>query len=93
MGFFPYEQAWPLSSARIAHIACYWKFFLLRYVQVLCEPRLWKADHAYLTSLMLQRQLSHLKGRKLDRRQVQAFFYGWLRLVLSCEHVHSHDFV
>jgi hypothetical protein len=26
-------------------------------------------DHAYLTYLMLQRQLSHLNGRKLDHRQ------------------------
>jgi hypothetical protein len=28
------------------------------------------ADHAYLTYLMLQRQLSHLNGRKLDHHQV-----------------------
>jgi hypothetical protein len=43
---------------------------------------------------MLQRQLSHLIRRKLDRRQVQAsyIFCVWLRLVLFCEYVHSHDF-
>jgi hypothetical protein len=29
-----------------------------------------KADHAYLTYLMLQRQFSHFSGRKLDHRQV-----------------------
>jgi hypothetical protein len=28
-----------------------------------------EADHAYITYLMLQRRLSHLSGRKLDRRQ------------------------
>jgi hypothetical protein len=27
--------------------ACYWKFFLLHYIQVLCQYRLCKADHAY----------------------------------------------
>jgi hypothetical protein len=37
-------------------------FFLLHYKQVLCQYRLCKADHAYLTYLMLQRQLSHLNG-------------------------------
>jgi hypothetical protein len=71
------------SSVRIAQTACYWKFFLVHYIQVLCQSRLCKADHAYLTYLMLQRQLSHLNGRKLDHRQVQA----------SYKHVHSHDFV
>jgi hypothetical protein len=59
-----------LSSICIACIACYWKFFLLRYVQVLCQSRLYRADHAYLTYLMLQWQLSHLNGHKLDHRQV-----------------------
>jgi hypothetical protein len=43
------------SSVRIAHIACYWKFFLLHYIQVLCQYRLCRADHVYLTYLMLQR--------------------------------------
>jgi hypothetical protein len=37
---------------------------------VLCQYRLCRADLAYLTCLTLQRQLSHLNGRKLDRRQV-----------------------
>jgi hypothetical protein len=46
------------------------KFFLLHYIQVLCQSRLCKADHDHLTYLMLQRQLSHLNGRKLDHRQV-----------------------
>jgi hypothetical protein len=39
-------------------------------IEVHCQCRLCKADHAYLTYLMLQRQLSHLNGRKLDHRQV-----------------------
>jgi hypothetical protein len=38
--------------------------------QVLCQYRLWKAVHTNLTYLMLQRQLSHLNDRKLDRRQL-----------------------
>jgi hypothetical protein len=52
-----------------------------------------KADHAYLTYLLLQRQRSHLNGRNLGRRQVWASynFCVWLRLVQCCEHVHSHD--
>jgi hypothetical protein len=58
------------SSVRITHIVCYWKFFLVHYTQVLCQSRLCKANHAYLTYLMLQRKLSHVNGRKLDRRQV-----------------------
>jgi hypothetical protein len=58
------------SSVRIAHIACYWKFFLLHYIQVFCQSRLCKAEHTYLMHLMLQRQLSYLNGRKLDHRQV-----------------------
>jgi hypothetical protein len=57
-------------SVRIALLACCRNFFLLHYIQVLCQYRLCKADHAYLTYLMLQRQFSHLNGRKLDHRQV-----------------------
>jgi hypothetical protein len=34
------------------------------------QYRLCKAEYAYLTYLMLQRQLSHLNGSKLDHRQV-----------------------
>jgi hypothetical protein len=61
----------------------------LNYRQVLCQYRLCKADHAYLT---LQRQLSRLNGRKLDHSQVQApyIFHVWLHLFLYREHVNSH---
>jgi hypothetical protein len=47
-GFVSYDYSWPLSSVPL--IAWYWKFFLLRYtlVQVLCQSRLFKDDHAYL---------------------------------------------
>jgi hypothetical protein len=41
------------------------KLFHFHYVQAFCQSRLCKADHAYLTYLMLQRQLSHLNGRKV----------------------------
>jgi hypothetical protein len=54
-GFVSYECAWLLSSVRIAHTACYWKFFLLHYTQALCQYRLYRAAHTYLTYLMLQR--------------------------------------
>jgi hypothetical protein len=57
-------------SVHFAHIACYWKFLLLHYTQVLCQSRLCKGDHAYLPYLILQRQLSHLNGRKLSHRQI-----------------------
>jgi hypothetical protein len=36
------------SSVHIAHTTCYWKFFLLHYIQVLCQCRLCKADYACL---------------------------------------------
>jgi hypothetical protein len=56
-----------LSSLRIAHIACYWKFILVHHIEVLIQYRFCKADHVYLTYLM---PLSHLNGRKRDHRQV-----------------------
>jgi hypothetical protein len=34
----------------------------VNYIQVLCQPRLCKADHGCLTYLMLQRHLSHLNN-------------------------------
>jgi hypothetical protein len=39
------------SSVHFAHIACYRKFSLVHYTQVLCQYRLCKPDHAYLTYL------------------------------------------
>jgi hypothetical protein len=77
-GVVSYEYASLFSSVRIVHIASYWKFFLVHYVQVLCQSRLCKADHVCLTYLMLQRQLSHLNGRKLVRQDSElALFYAW----------------
>jgi hypothetical protein len=58
------------SSVRIAHVACYCKYFLLHHTQVLCQYRLCRVDHSYITCLMLQRQLSHMNGLKLNHRQV-----------------------
>jgi hypothetical protein len=43
------------SSVHFAHIACYQKFFLLHYTEVLCQYRFYTADHTYLTYFMLQR--------------------------------------
>jgi hypothetical protein len=81
-----------LSSVRIAHVACYRKFFLVHCIQVLYQFRLCEADYAYLTYLLLQRQFNHFYGRKLDRRQVQAsyIFCVWPRLAICREHVQSH---
>jgi hypothetical protein len=59
-----------LWSVHIEHVACYSKFFLLYYMQVLCQSRLCKADHASRIYFMLQGQLSHFNGRKLDHRQI-----------------------
>jgi hypothetical protein len=72
MGLSPMNMLGLPSSVRIAHVACYCKFLLLHYTQVFCQYRLYKADHAYLTYLTLQRPLSDLNGRKLDHRQVSA---------------------
>jgi hypothetical protein len=48
----------------------------LHHTQVLCQYRLYRVDHAYLTYLMLPRQLSYLKGRKLDHRQVKPLIFS-----------------
>jgi hypothetical protein len=34
-----------------SHMTCYWKFLLLHYIQILCQSRFCKADHACLTYL------------------------------------------
>jgi hypothetical protein len=67
----------------IAHIACYLKCFLLRYIQILCQYRLYRAHHAYLKYLMLQRQLSHLNSRKLDYRQIKPLILSMSGFILS----------
>jgi hypothetical protein len=59
--FVSYELAWSLYMYR-TYITCYWKFFLLTYIEALCESKLRKADQAYLTYLMLQWQLGHLNN-------------------------------
>jgi hypothetical protein len=76
----------------IQHVIENWSFYT---TQVPCQYRLYRADHAYLTYFMLQRQLNHLNGRKLDCRQALASYilYAWLHLVVYREHVHSHDSV
>jgi hypothetical protein len=50
------------SCVRIALIACYWAFFLVHHMQVLCYYRFCTADHAYHTYPILKQQLSHLNG-------------------------------
>jgi hypothetical protein len=60
------------SSERISHIQHAIEQFLpfAIHTQVLSQYRLCKAADDYLGCLMLQRQLSHMNGRKLDHRQV-----------------------
>jgi hypothetical protein len=58
------------ASARIALWHVTEKMLLLHYTQFLCQYRLCRAYHAYLPYLMLQRQLNHLNGRKLDHLRV-----------------------
>jgi hypothetical protein len=67
----------------------------LHYTPVLFQYRLYRAGHAYFNYLMLQRQLSHLNGRKLHHRQVEAYyiFYVWFQPVVYPEYIYSHDFV
>jgi hypothetical protein len=69
-GVVSYEYAWPFVKCMYRTYSMLLKFFFLHYIQVLWQYSLYKPDHAYLAYLMLQRQLSHLKGRKLDHRQV-----------------------
>jgi hypothetical protein len=61
------------SSVRIAHIAMLLKILPFALHQVLCQYRLCKADHTYLTNLMLQRQSSQLNGRKIDHNLLYLF--------------------
>jgi hypothetical protein len=70
--FASHEYAWPIVKCMYRIYSTLLKMFAfcILYVQVLCQYRLYKADHAQLTYLMLRRQLSNLNGRKLDHRQV-----------------------
>jgi hypothetical protein len=81
--FVSYEYAWPLSSVHIAHIACYWKFFLSQNIQVLCQSRLCKADHAYLIWLMLQWQRNHLSGHSLTTAEFKLLKFSVSGFTLS----------
>jgi hypothetical protein len=45
------------------------------YTQVLCQYWFCKATHAYLAYLMLQRQLSHFNGCKVDHGDVKPFIF------------------
>jgi hypothetical protein len=74
-----------LCQASVSHI---YRSFLLEILpcalyKLHCQYRLCKADHIYLTYLMLQLQLSHLGFRKLDLCQVQAFYISMLSFALS----------
>jgi hypothetical protein len=68
-----------LSSVRILHIAWYWKFFLVHYIQVLRQYRLCNTERAYITYFMLQWHLSYLNGPKLNSTRVSVT----LRLTVS----------
>jgi hypothetical protein len=59
-----YEQTSILSGS-IAHATCCKKLFLSHYMPVLYQSTFCRVDHVSLIYLMLERQLSHLNGRKL----------------------------
>jgi hypothetical protein len=78
----------------ITRIASYWIFFLLKYIQVICQFRLNKAGHAFLISRMLRRQFSRCNVVSLTTAKLSPLTLSvWLRLVLCCEHDRSHDFI
>jgi hypothetical protein len=67
-GFVSYEYAWPFVKCTYCIYSMLLKFFPFALYRGPLSAEICKADHVYLTYLMLQRQLSHLKGRKLDRQ-------------------------
>jgi hypothetical protein len=79
----PTGFASPLSSVLIEHVTCYWKFFLVHYIQALSQFRVCKAFHVCLAHLMLQRQLSHLDGRKLTAFELKCLIFPICDFVLS----------
>jgi hypothetical protein len=79
-----------MSSVHVAPIAWYWKFFLLQYIEALCQSRLFKADHAYLIYLMLQSSLVTWRVVSMTATKFKPhIFCVWRCLALCCE----HDFV
>jgi hypothetical protein len=59
---------WTCLAFRQMYISFIWHlieyFFLLHCTQVLCQNRLCRADHAYLTYLMLQRLITYQHGSR-----------------------------
>jgi hypothetical protein len=84
-----------LSSVRISHTTCYSKYSVSTiYKQIPCQYRLCKADHDYLIYFTLQWHLCHFNSLSLTASKFKShIFRVWLRLVLCCEHILSHDFV
>jgi hypothetical protein len=58
-----------VSVSHIQHVIENSSSCTITYVNVLCHYRIRRADHAFITYLMLQRQFNRLNGRKLNHRQ------------------------
>jgi hypothetical protein len=82
-GGFSYEYARPFVKGTYRTYSML-LFFRLHYIQTFCQYRLCKADHAYLTYLMLQRQVSHLNGHKLDHAKFEHLIFSMSGIALSC---------
>jgi hypothetical protein len=76
------------SIVRFAHIACYWKFFLLHYTQVLCQSRLCRAHHASLCTLESESE-SYITtdGQPASLSCTKALIWGIRPDIYSCQTV------
>jgi hypothetical protein len=62
-GVVSYEYPWPIANFMYRTYRMLLKLSLLHYTQVLCQSRICRANHVYLTYGMIQGQPSHLNGR------------------------------
>jgi hypothetical protein len=70
----------------------YWKLSLCTIYKSSLSPGFAKQIMSIL--LLLQRKLGHLNGVSLTAAKFKPLIFStWFRLVLWCEHVHSHVFV
>jgi hypothetical protein len=78
--FVSYE----LSSVHVAPIAWYWKFFLLQYIQALCQSRLLKADQPVLFTLCYNGSLVTWTVVSLTAAKFKPLIFSVSGFVLPC---------
>jgi hypothetical protein len=84
----------PLSSLRIAHIACYWKYFLCTIYKPSVSPGFAKQIMSSLLILCYNGSLVTWTVVSLTTAKFKPLIFSvWFRLVLYCEYVHSQDFI